>query len=146
MDGRETRIKTDWKSLTESPMVNFINIFRGCFSYKSAFLPKSFRQSQKVTREKLRKALLYEKFASTMLMKLTPTYNFDSIQKRLHSTSSVGQLLVLLCLIFLWVCKHKFIDQWLNLETLLEIMLLRSIINMFEVSVYTLFTLCGGNK
>jgi len=41
--------------------------------YKSAFLPKSFRQSQIVTREKLLKALLYEKCARKMLMKYTPT-------------------------------------------------------------------------
>jgi hypothetical protein len=39
----------------------------------SAFLPKSFHQSQNVTREKLRKALLYKnKHVRKMLMKLTP--------------------------------------------------------------------------
>jgi len=46
------------------PGVNFINILREHFSYKSAFLPKSFRQS----REKLCEAPLYEKFARKMLM------------------------------------------------------------------------------
>jgi len=52
-------------------LVNFINILRAHFVYKSAFLPKSFCQSQNVTREKLRQALLYEKCARKMLMKLT---------------------------------------------------------------------------
>jgi len=41
--------------------VDIINILLAHFSYKSAFLPKSFRQSQKVTREKLPKILSYKK-------------------------------------------------------------------------------------
>jgi len=54
------------------PVVNFINILREHFSYENAFLPKLFCQSHNVTREKLRKALSYEKQALKMLMKLTP--------------------------------------------------------------------------
>jgi len=44
----------------------------------SHFLPLSFcqkLQSQKVTREKLRKALSYKKFAHKMLLKLTPGFS-----------------------------------------------------------------------
>ncbi len=46
--------------------VNFINILHVHISYKSAFF------LQNVTREKLNIALLYEKVADKMLMKLTP--------------------------------------------------------------------------
>ncbi len=53
------------------PSVNFINILRAHFLYESAFLPKSFCQSHHVTREKLPKALSYEKLVHEMLMKLT---------------------------------------------------------------------------
>jgi len=53
------------------PVANFINILHEHFLYESAFLPKSFRQSQNVTREKLRKALLYKK---------TCAYNVDEIE------------------------------------------------------------------
>jgi len=56
--------------------VNFINILRAHFRIKVLFLPKSFCQSQNVTREKLREALLYEKRARKMLMKLTPVKPF----------------------------------------------------------------------
>jgi hypothetical protein len=52
-------------------MVNFINILCAHFSYKSAFLQKSFCQSQNVTREKLRKALSNEKCVRKMMLKLT---------------------------------------------------------------------------
>jgi len=55
-----------------TPLVNFINILHAHFSYESAFFsPKFFRQSQNVTREKQREALLYEKFSRKMLMILT---------------------------------------------------------------------------
>ncbi len=55
-----------------APMVNFINILLVRFSYKRAFLPKSFHQSQNVIRKKLRQALSYKKRVHKMLMKLTP--------------------------------------------------------------------------
>ncbi len=49
-------------------MANFINILWALFcQYPFA----EILQSQNVTREKLRKALLYEKWAGKMLMKLT---------------------------------------------------------------------------
>jgi len=51
------------------PVVNFINILRVNFLYKSLF--SSFFYLQ-VTREKLPKRRVYEKFARKMLMKLTP--------------------------------------------------------------------------
>jgi hypothetical protein len=60
-------------------MVNFINILRAGFLYESAFLPKSFCQSQNLTREKLCKALLYEKCARKMLMKFIPNLRFQPI-------------------------------------------------------------------
>jgi hypothetical protein len=60
-------------------VVNFINILCAHFSYESAFFPKFFRQSQNVTREKLRKALLYEKRARKMLMKFTPGVNLINL-------------------------------------------------------------------
>jgi len=47
------------------------------FLYQGAFLLKSFYQSQNVTREKLHKALLYEKSTRKMLMKLTPAGYLD---------------------------------------------------------------------
>jgi hypothetical protein len=52
-----------------TPVVNFIKILR------AAFTPIFFcqkLQSQTVIREKLRKALSYEKVESKVLMKLTP--------------------------------------------------------------------------
>jgi hypothetical protein len=59
-------------------VVNFINIFCTRFSNKSAFLPKSFCQSQNITREKLHKAFTHKKRSSKMLMKLTPGVQFVS--------------------------------------------------------------------
>ncbi len=57
-----------------SPVVNFINILSPHFFVrKCSFLPKSFHQSQNLTRENLRKALSYEKLVHKMLMKLKPT-------------------------------------------------------------------------
>jgi len=53
---------------------HFMRVFFIC-----AFLPKSFHQSQNVTRKKLPKALLYEKCARKMLMTLTPVVNFINI-------------------------------------------------------------------
>jgi len=60
-------------------VVNFINILCSHFSYKSAFLPKFFRQSQNVTSKKLSKALFYEKCAPKMLMKSSHGVNFINI-------------------------------------------------------------------
>jgi hypothetical protein len=51
------------------PSVNFINILLETFA--PIFLQKKLL-SPNVTREKLRKALLHEKFTCKMLMKLTP--------------------------------------------------------------------------
>jgi len=42
--------------------------------------PKILLSSQTVTREKMRKILLYKKGASKMLMKLTPTINFINVK------------------------------------------------------------------
>jgi len=55
------------------PRVNFINILRAPFAL--VFLHQKL-QSQIVTREKLRKALLYEKFAHKRLIKLTPRSDY----------------------------------------------------------------------
>ncbi len=57
------------KSFYSLPVVNFINILRVNFKYKSLF--SSFFYLH-VTREKLPKRRLYKKFAQKMLMKLTP--------------------------------------------------------------------------
>jgi len=54
------------------PVVNFINILRRRLLYKSAFYAI-------VTREKMRKALLYKKCTHKMLIKLTPVVNFINI-------------------------------------------------------------------
>jgi hypothetical protein len=54
------------------PGVNFINILRAHFCTKELFLPKSFCQSQNVTREKLLNSLSYKKCTHNTLMKLTP--------------------------------------------------------------------------
>jgi len=59
-----------------SPGINFINILHSPFSYESAFLPKSFYQSQNVTREKMLQALSYKKPERKMLKKDTSTGNF----------------------------------------------------------------------
>jgi len=67
--------------------VNFINILLVHFLYKSAFLPKSFCQSQNVTSEKLQEALSYEKRARKMLMKLTPVKPFLHALLVLHFIS-----------------------------------------------------------
>jgi len=56
---------------------NFINILFARFSYKNALFPKPFRQSQNVFREKLCKALLYEKRQHKMLMKLPPVQKYS---------------------------------------------------------------------
>jgi hypothetical protein len=45
---------------------------------QALFAPKKL-QSQNVTREKLFEALLYKKFSSKMLMKLTPGADFTNI-------------------------------------------------------------------
>jgi len=69
-------------------IVNFINILRAAFAL--IFFCQKI-QSQTVTREKLRKALLYEKGARNMLMKLTPNVNaFNDVLSFTHSPSSVS--------------------------------------------------------
>jgi len=60
---------------TSDILVNIINILRALFSYESAFLPKSFCQSQNVTKEKLREAILYNKHVRKMMMKLAHNRN-----------------------------------------------------------------------
>jgi len=68
------RVKAASRTLMKlTPVVNFINAFWACFSYKSAFC------CQNVTREKLREAFSYEKCVPKMLMKLTPGVNFTNI-------------------------------------------------------------------
>jgi len=59
----------------KSPVVKFFNILRATFLRQYTFAKKT--QSQTVIREKLRKALLYEKGARKMSMKLTPGLILD---------------------------------------------------------------------
>jgi len=54
-----------------------------CAFCTNIFEPKDRLQSQKVTREKLRKALLYKKFERKMLMKLPPAcLDFGKVQRK----------------------------------------------------------------
>jgi len=48
-------------------------------TFEPIFCGQTILQSQNVTREKLRQALLYKKFNCKMLMKLTPGVNFINI-------------------------------------------------------------------
>jgi len=64
------------KLLFTRPGINFINVLRSHFSYKSAL--SSFFYLH-VTREKLPKRLSYEKGVRKMLMKLTSGINFTNI-------------------------------------------------------------------
>jgi len=53
-------------------------------------LPKSFRQSQNVTREKLPKKLPHEKGALKIMMKLTPVNLFSSNQEQFQASILVS--------------------------------------------------------
>jgi len=48
--------------------------------------PIFLQQSQNITREKLHKALLYKKFESKTLMKMSPTVNFINILVQIFHT------------------------------------------------------------
>jgi hypothetical protein len=61
--------KTRMLCLNSNPMVDFFNILFENFLYQSALRGFSLVMA---TKEKLREALLYEKFVHKMLMKLTP--------------------------------------------------------------------------
>jgi len=62
-------VQTDLEWLTGD---NFINILLSRFSYESAFLPKSFCQSQNITRKSWAIIFRTKKRARKILMKLTP--------------------------------------------------------------------------
>ncbi len=60
---------------------------------KIRFLPKSFRQNQNATREKLCEALMYEKRDRELLMKLTRSVESDSFSiKTWHLKMECGYL------------------------------------------------------
>jgi len=68
------------------------------FHTKVFFLPKSFCQSQNLTREKQCEALSYEKRVHKMLMKLTPRFS------QIIFLSGVG-----LILYRVWICKMSLV-------------------------------------
>ena len=58
--------------VSQSPIVNFINILQAAFAPK-LFCQKNYN-AQQLNRGKLQKALLYEKVACKMVMQLTPNH------------------------------------------------------------------------
>jgi len=82
--------------LLSQPMVNFINVLRANFFYKSLF--GSFFYLH-VTRAKLPKRHSYKKFARKMLMKLTP--------KRQNKSENIFQILFLKRISRLFFCFEK---------------------------------------
>ncbi len=76
--GKVSRIANfDAKCKLRGPsVVNFINILCERFLVLKCFFPKSFCQSQNISRKKLHKALWYETCACKICMKLTPVSFF----------------------------------------------------------------------
>jgi hypothetical protein len=112
-----------------------------------------FCQSQNVPREKLPKALLYKKVALKMLMKLTPSYVFDCVNKKSQTGWGFPKLLmqihkffVTLDLNILILFKLKVLFEAhksaLKLQKILQICL-RSFVNPHPGAYFFIFEKLG---
>jgi hypothetical protein len=92
--------------IRERPGVNFNYIIQAALA--PYFYDKK-SQSQTLIREKLHKALIYEKGVCKMLMKLTPGVNFTNMfmGSFYAGRSQTGKKKVLLSFVNLRICLHK---------------------------------------
>jgi len=108
------------------PVVNFINILRTCFFVWTLFFYVH------VTRKKLPKRHLYEKFACLTLMKLTPTKNENADATHLSfffcQTTSFDRVSQPLCILWTFSTlktifrrKHNY-KKWLNYNISLKML------------------------
>ncbi len=126
------------KLLFTRPGINFINVLRAHFLYKSA--SSSFFFYLHVTREKLPKRLSYEKGVRKMLMKLTSGINFTNILslnvglKVLFFKRIMGKMVKLTLevnFINLYIAERYYL--WLKKDV--------SVSPIFALKIYTIFKL-----